>query len=95
MKNDEVAALKLGWSDFAHGRHVPGGKHTWYEGSPGELLDLVRAGWARRRPGAPRGVDGPDRSTPPRVAKGRRSPLWAVDVARLSRFAPRTVLQEL
>jgi hypothetical protein len=59
LKNDDFTALKLGWSDFAAKRHVPGGKHTWYEGSPGELLDLVRAGWSRRRPGA--GRDGLDK----------------------------------
>ena len=40
MKNDDFAALKLGWSDFAAGRHVPGGKHTWYEGTAEELLEL-------------------------------------------------------
>ncbi|MEN8007928.1 MAG: DUF3228 family protein [Candidatus Krumholzibacteriota bacterium] len=58
MKNDDFAALKLGWSDFASGRHVPGGKHTWYEGTAEELLELVRAGWASRRPGAGRsGLD--------------------------------------
>ena len=54
MKNDDFAALKLGWSDFAAGRHVPGGKHTWYEGTAEELLELVRAGWVDRRPGAGR-----------------------------------------
>lgn len=59
MKNDDIETLKLGWSDFAAGRHVPGGKHTWYEGSPAELLDLVRAGWSRRRPGT--GRDGLDK----------------------------------
>ncbi len=58
MKNDDVGALKLGWSDFAAGRHVPGGKHTWYEGTASELLELVRDGWAYRRPGAGRnGLD--------------------------------------
>lgn len=54
MKNDDSAALKLGWSDFAAVRHVPGGKHTWFEGTPEELLELVRAGWEYRRPGAGR-----------------------------------------
>ena len=54
MKNDDFAALKLGWSDFAAGRHVPGGKHTWYEGTAEELLEMVRAGWPRRWPGAGR-----------------------------------------
>jgi hypothetical protein len=54
LKNDDVAALKLEWSDFARGRHVPGGKHTWYDGTAEELLDLVREGWPQRRPGAGR-----------------------------------------
>ncbi len=58
MKNDDSGVLKLGWSDFATGRHVPGGKHTWYEGTASGLLELVRAGWAYRRPGAGRtGLD--------------------------------------
>ncbi len=58
MKNDDITALNLGWSDFAARRHVPGGKHTWYEGTVEELLDLVRAGWEYRRPGAGRqGLD--------------------------------------
>lgn len=54
MKNDDNPVLKLGWSDFASGRHVPGGKHTWYEGTASGLLDLVRDRWPRRRPGAGR-----------------------------------------
>jgi len=58
LKNDDIDAVKLGWSDFARGRHVPGGKHTWFEGTANELLDLVREGWSRRRPGAGReGLD--------------------------------------
>ncbi len=55
MKNDDLGAeTKLGWSDFAAGRHVPGGKHTWFNGNAEELLTLVRRGWAERRPGAGR-----------------------------------------
>ncbi len=54
MKNDDLSLLKLGWSDFAAGRHLPGGKHTWFEGTSDELLDLVRQGWKDRRPGAGR-----------------------------------------
>lgn len=48
------AAPTLAWSDFARGRHTPGGKHTWFDGPHDELLDLVRAHWPRRRPGAGR-----------------------------------------
>ncbi len=59
MKNDDPGALKLGWSDFARGRHVPSGSHVWFNGTEEELLDLVRAGWPRRRPGA--GRDGLDK----------------------------------
>jgi len=54
LKNDDSGTLKFGWSDFAAGRHLPGGRHTWFEGTPEELLDLVRAGWSGRRPGAGR-----------------------------------------
>ncbi|MBU8870940.1 MAG: DUF3228 family protein [Gemmatimonadales bacterium] len=44
----------IGWSEFALGRHIPGGKHTWFEGSEIELLERVRAGWPQRGPGAGR-----------------------------------------
>ena len=57
MKNDETGKAgipAIGWSDFASGRHLPGGKHTWFEGSPEELLDRVRDGWFERRPGVGR-----------------------------------------
>lgn len=54
MKNDAAASLKLGWSDFAAARHLPGGKHTWYEGTRDQLLELVRAHWRDRKPGAGR-----------------------------------------
>ena len=53
-----VSVPSLAWSEFARRRHVPGGKHTWYEGSEDQLLDLVRAHWPERRPGA--GRDGLD-----------------------------------
>ena len=54
MKNDDLSNLKLGWSTFAAGRHLPAGKHTWYEGTPKELLELVRNNWSQRLPGAGR-----------------------------------------
>jgi len=54
LKNDDATGLRLGWSEFAAARHLPGGKHTWYEGSREELLELVRKNWADRRPGAGR-----------------------------------------
>jgi len=44
----------LAWSEFARGRHVRGGRHTWFAGTEQELLDLVRAHWPRRRPGSGR-----------------------------------------
>lgn len=48
----------IGWSDFARRRHAPGGTHAWFEGTAEELLDLVRAHWDGRRPGAGRvGLD--------------------------------------
>lgn len=54
MKNDDTMDLRLGWSEFARGRHVRGGSHVWFEGSEQELLELVHAGWAERKPGAGR-----------------------------------------
>lgn len=55
MKNDDLQPaatdLRLGWSDFAARRHVPHGKHTWFGGSPAELLERVQAAWPARRPG--------------------------------------------
>ncbi|MBE0567239.1 MAG: DUF3228 family protein [Krumholzibacteria bacterium] len=51
MENGADTVPSLGWSDFARERCVPGGAHTWFAGTPGELLDRVRAGWPRRRPG--------------------------------------------
>ena len=47
-------APSLAWSDFARSRHLPGGRHTWFDGSEQELLDLVRTHWPQRRPGAGR-----------------------------------------
>ena len=46
--------LRLGWSDFARGRHKPDGKHTWFEGTEAELLERVIERWPDRRPGAGR-----------------------------------------
>ncbi len=58
MKNDgegpATGSLKLGWSDFAAVRHVVDGKHTWFNGTPDELLARVRQGWAERVAGAGR-----------------------------------------
>jgi hypothetical protein len=58
LKNDDPARLRLGWSDFARARYVPGGGHTSFAGTHEELLELVRAGWPERRPG--QGRDGLD-----------------------------------
>ena len=44
----------IAWSDFARERHQPGGRHTWFEGGEAALLDLVRAHWRERHPGAGR-----------------------------------------
>lgn len=51
MSNKESSSLKLGWSDFARGRHGPGGGRVGFAGTEEELLARVRAGWADRRPG--------------------------------------------
>ncbi|MBD3219656.1 DUF3228 family protein [bacterium] len=44
----------VAWSDFARRRHAPGGRHTWFDGSEQDLLDLVGEHWAERSPGAGR-----------------------------------------
>ncbi len=54
MENDHLSNLKLGWSDFAVARHKPGGKHTWFDGTNNELLELALNNWSKRRPGAGR-----------------------------------------
>ncbi len=47
-------APTLAWSDFARGRYVPGGSHSYFTGSETQLLDLVAAHWDDRRPGSGR-----------------------------------------
>ena len=54
MKNDDIRWLKLGWSEFALGRHLQGGKHTWFAGTEEELLCRVLDNWHHRHPGAGR-----------------------------------------
>jgi len=44
----------LAWSEFARSRHVPGGRHVWFEGDEQDLLRLVRRHWFERKPGAGR-----------------------------------------
>lgn len=55
MKNEAADGGKnipsIGWSEFARGRHLPGGKHTWFEGSDEDLLRRLQQGWPDRRPG--------------------------------------------
>ncbi len=51
-------APSIGWSEFARGRYRPGSTHSHYLGSEDELVALVAAHWAARRPGA--GRDGLD-----------------------------------
>lgn len=46
--------MTLAWSEFARGRHRQGRGHAWFDGTEEELLDLVRAHWPQRRPGAGR-----------------------------------------
>jgi hypothetical protein len=53
-----VSVPTLGWSAFARERYRPGTGRCHFTGSPEELLDLVRAHWDARRPGA--GRDGLD-----------------------------------
>ncbi|HPF71576.1 MAG TPA: DUF3228 family protein [Candidatus Krumholzibacteria bacterium] len=51
MENQRREGPSLGWSDFARGRCVPGGSHTWFAGSEAALLERVRRAWDYRRPG--------------------------------------------
>ena len=39
MQNDAAAELKLGWSDFARNRYLPGGPHTHFLGTHDELME--------------------------------------------------------
>jgi hypothetical protein len=54
LNDADAAGLKLGWSEFARGRHTPGGSRPWFRGTEKELLELVWQAWPRRRPGAGR-----------------------------------------
>lgn len=54
MKNDDKSGIKLGWSDFAKGRHVPGGRHTWFDGEDSDLVNRIQSNWSKRRPGTGR-----------------------------------------
>jgi len=47
-------APSIGWSRFAWERHRPGTGHTWFDGTPEELLALIRRHWPERRPGTGR-----------------------------------------
>jgi len=51
-------APSIGWSGFAAGRYRPGTSHSHFLGTDAELVELVRAHWADRRPGE--GRDGLD-----------------------------------
>ena len=41
----------LAWSDFARGRYVSGGSHSYCQGGEDALLELVADHWTARRPG--------------------------------------------
>lgn len=41
----------VAWTQFARDRHREGGGHTWFQGTEGELVQLVHAGWNARTPG--------------------------------------------
>ncbi|HJL40083.1 MAG TPA: DUF3228 family protein [Myxococcales bacterium LLY-WYZ-16_1] len=83
------AAVSLGWSEFALKRHQDPSRRV-FEGTPEELLDLVRTHWASRTPGYGRdGLDQvvvvgvpPDRFVSTTVRVGDDTPLVA-------EFAPR------
>ena len=43
--------MKLGWSNFAAGRHAPGRGYSYFNGDNDELIEVVRENWDKRRPG--------------------------------------------
>jgi hypothetical protein len=43
--------MKVEWTRFALDRHVEGSGHTWFQGSSGELVQLVHGHWRDRQPG--------------------------------------------
>jgi hypothetical protein len=49
-----MTEVSIGWSNFARRRHRPGSSHSYFDGSPAELLALVREYWTERRPGTGR-----------------------------------------
>jgi hypothetical protein len=46
--------MKLGMSNFAAKRHVPRNGYSYFTGTNDELLELVKANWDKRIPGAGR-----------------------------------------
>ena len=44
----------VGWSDFALGRNQPGTGHSYFQGSPAELVKLIEKHWDERTPGTGR-----------------------------------------
>lgn len=46
--------VKIGWSAFARDRYRPGLGRSYFTGGAEELIDLIRAHWSERRPGAGR-----------------------------------------
>jgi len=44
----------VAWGVFADGRHQPGEGYSYFEGTPQELLALVKDNWDQRQPGVGR-----------------------------------------
>lgn len=49
-----MSVPSIGLSDFARARNQKGAGYSYFDGSWDELIELVRAGWHQRRPGAGR-----------------------------------------
>lgn len=43
--------MRIAWTQFAAARHQQGSGHSWFSGSPGELVQLVHGRWHQRQPG--------------------------------------------
>jgi hypothetical protein len=43
--------VRIEWTQFALERHSKPGKHTWFSGSTGQLVQVIHGNWSQRKPG--------------------------------------------